>query len=68
MVPKSDRQFVVVSAKKGASGSRVCCGATTKEEAEATLEKLKVHDNTKHLGPFEVMHVNLAEKKKLYGD
>lgn len=60
-------KYVVISTKK-MGGSRVMCGATTKEDAEATMERLKVHDNTKDLGPFAVVSQDEAEKKRMYGD
>ncbi len=59
-------KYVVISTKK-IGGSRVNCGACSKEEAESTMERLKVHPNTKDWGPFQVVTQADAEQRRLYG-
>lgn len=65
---KTTEKYVVVASKKGAGGSKVCCAATDKENAETIKEKLETHSLTQHLGPFKVILASEAERLKLYGD
>ncbi len=60
-------KYVVISTKK-LNGTRVMCIAGPKEDAEATLKQLEVHERTKDLGPFTVVLASEAETKNLYGN
>lgn len=65
---KTEPLFVIIGAKKTPNGSKVMCGADLLDLVKETLERLKVHPNTKDYGPFEIIPSLEAEKKKLYGD
>lgn len=63
------QKYVVIGlGKKLPGGSRVFCAGQSKEKCEELIPKLEAASHLAGCGPYKIITIEEAEKKKMYGD